>query len=50
MSKILAVLGLMVVVLPLTVNLLLTGPDNLMAVCMQFFGKLLEQVTRFGTG
>ncbi|USG65990.1 hypothetical protein NDK47_01125 [Brevibacillus ruminantium] len=50
MNKILAVLGLMVLVLPLTVNLLLTGPDSLLALCMQFFGKLLGHVTRFGTG
>ncbi|EST51694.1 hypothetical protein T458_25235 [Brevibacillus panacihumi W25] len=50
MSKMIAILALMVLVLPLTVHLLLTGPDNLMSSGTQFFGKLLTQVTRFGTG
>lgn len=42
-------LVLLVLVLPLTVGVLFTGPDNLMAACKQFFGELLVQVTRFGT-
>ncbi|MEJ8548748.1 hypothetical protein [Brevibacillus borstelensis] len=50
MNKILATLGLMVLVLPITVHLLMSGPDNLLAVSMQFFEKLLDNVTRFGTG
>jgi hypothetical protein len=49
MNKLIAVLALMVLVLPLTVNLLLNGPNNLLAACTQFFGDLLENVTRFGT-
>ncbi|MCM3472730.1 hypothetical protein [Brevibacillus borstelensis] len=49
MNKILAILGLMVLVLPLTVHVLMIGPDNLLAVSMQFFEKLLHNVTRFGT-
>jgi hypothetical protein len=50
MNKLISVLALMVLVLPLTVRLLLNGPDNLLAACTQFFGDLLENVTRFGTG
>lgn len=40
----------MAIVLPLTVGLLLTGPQNLLSACTQFFGDLLAEVTRFGTG
>jgi hypothetical protein len=50
MSKMITILALMALVLPLTVHLLLTGPDNLLTASTQFFGKLLAQVTRFGTG
>lgn len=50
MNKLIAILALMVLVLPLTVRLLLNGPDNLMSACTQFFGDLLASVTRFGTG
>ncbi|CAM3633204.1 MULTISPECIES: hypothetical protein [Brevibacillus] len=50
MSKMITILALMALVLPLTVHLLLTGPDNLMTASTQFFGKLLTHVTRFGTG
>ncbi|WP_171567253.1 hypothetical protein [Brevibacillus sp. MCWH] len=50
MNKLIAVLALMVIVLPITVHLLLSGPDNLLSVCTRFFGELLENVTRFGTG
>jgi hypothetical protein len=49
-NKLIAVLALMVIVLPITVHLLLSGPDNLLSVCTRFFGDLLENVTRFGTG
>ncbi|MFD2369663.1 hypothetical protein ACFSO0_06765 [Brevibacillus sp. GCM10020057] len=48
MNKLIATLALLVLVLPLTVNLLLTGPDNLMSACTQFFGELLGSVTRYG--
>lgn len=50
MNKIISILAVMVVVMPLTVHLLLTGPDNLLSACTQFFGELLEHVTRHGTG
>lgn len=50
MSKMISILALLALVLPLTVHLLLTGPDNLMSASTQFFGKLLIHVTRFGTG
>jgi len=43
-----AILALMVLVLPLTVRLLLSGPDNLLTACTRFFANLLENVTRFG--
>ncbi|MFJ9501981.1 hypothetical protein [Brevibacillus centrosporus] len=49
MNKLIATLVLLVLVLPLTVNLLLTGPDNLMDACTSFFGELLGSVSRFGT-
>lgn len=50
MSKLIATLALLVLVLPLTVNLLLAGPDNLLSACTRFFGELLGSVTRYGTG
>ncbi|MFY0545766.1 hypothetical protein [Brevibacillus sp. H7] len=49
MNKMIAMLVLTVLVLPLTVRLLLFGPDNLLTACSRFFADLLENVTRFGT-
>ncbi|MGZ0051287.1 hypothetical protein [Brevibacillus gelatini] len=49
MNKMISMLVLLVLVLPLTVGVLFTGPDNLLSACQQFFGDLLVQVTRFGT-
>ncbi|MGG1662850.1 hypothetical protein [Brevibacillus sp. NRS-1366] len=49
MNKMITILVLLALVLPLTVNLLFTGPDNLLSACTQFFGDLLTNVTRFGT-
>ncbi|MED1859668.1 hypothetical protein [Brevibacillus reuszeri] len=43
------ILVLLALVLPLTVNLLIAGPDNLLSACTRFFGELLNSVTRFGT-
>lgn len=50
MNKMISILAVLVVVMPLTVHLLFAGPDNLLAACTQFFGELLENVTRYGTG
>ncbi|MBY0089204.1 hypothetical protein HP567_003590 [Brevibacillus sp. M2.1A] len=50
MNKMISILAVMAIILPLTVGLLLTGPQNLFSACTQFFGDLLAEVTRFGTG
>lgn len=50
MNKMIAILALLVLVMPLTVRLLINGPDNLLSACTKFFGDLLTNVTRFGTG
>jgi hypothetical protein len=48
MNKIISVLALTVIVLPLSVTLLISGPDNVLDACTRFFHKLFEQATRFG--
>lgn len=50
MNKLISVLALMVIILPISVNLLFNGPNNILAACTRFFEKLFEQVVRFGTG
>jgi hypothetical protein len=49
MNKMISILAVLVIVMPLTVHLFLSGPDNLLLACTQFFGELLESVTRYGT-
>ncbi|WP_400161821.1 hypothetical protein ACAF76_020760 [Brevibacillus sp. TJ4] len=49
MNKIISILAVMVIVMPLTVHILMSGPNNLLAACTQFFGDLLAHVTRYGT-
>lgn len=49
MNKMISMLVLMVLVLPLTVGILLNGPNNLLTASSQFFSGLLENVNRFGT-
>ncbi|MFM1655048.1 hypothetical protein ACI7RC_23580 [Brevibacillus sp. B_LB10_24] len=49
MSNLISVLALLVIVVPLAVSVLISGPDNLLTACSHFFHQLLDQATRFGT-
>lgn len=48
MNKLISVLALTVILLPLSVSVLISGPDNLLDACQAFFEKLLERAVRFG--
>lgn len=48
MSKLISVLILLVITLPMTVNVLFTGTDNVLGASTRFFSRLIEIVTQFG--
>ncbi|WP_164553242.1 hypothetical protein [Brevibacillus marinus] len=48
MNKLISVLAVTVIILPLSVTVLLSGPDNLLDACQAFFEKLLERAVSFG--
>ncbi|WP_183192561.1 hypothetical protein [Brevibacillus fluminis] len=49
MTKLISMLAIMVIVTPLTVNVLIQGPDNLLTACTSFFTKLFSAAVHFGT-
>lgn len=48
MSKLIAVLVLLVITLPLAVNVLFIGTDSVLGASTKFFSRLIEIATYFG--
>ncbi|WP_167568863.1 hypothetical protein [Brevibacillus migulae] len=49
MTKLISVLALIVMVVPISYNLLMNGPDSIYGASARFFNKLFAEVVRFGT-
>lgn len=48
MTKVISVLALIVIVVPISFNLLMNGPDSILGASTRFFNKLFAEALRFG--
>ncbi|MGE5702717.1 MAG: hypothetical protein ACM32O_09330 [Clostridia bacterium] len=49
MNKLISVLAVMVIVIPISITVLIEGPNNLLDACTVFFENLFAAAARFGT-